>query len=553
MDKFINKKQWLLSPKKSDNIIEQILLNRSISRNKWSKFLNPDFSADLHNPFLLSDMDKATNRLKKAISNNEIVGIFGDYDADGIPASALLSETLENKFKLKTKVYIPTRKEGYGLNEAGIRYFHQEKVSLMITVDLGIREMKNVLYANNLGIDVIILDHHEPGEVMPEALAIINPKRKRSKYPFSELSAGGVVFKLLQAASLKLGKITQSDLKWMLDLVGITTICDMVPLIDENRLFAKFGLIVLQRTRRLGLKRLYETSAIKPEEISVYTIGFQIGPRINAPGRMDHTNESFLLLRETSPEKARELAEILNRINTKRQNELERILAEARKEIIDNKLYNKKIICISGANWSSGLVGLVAGRITEEFARPSFIFEKGEKYSKGSARSIDSFDLVEALEQTKDILGNFGGHKKAAGMTIANDKIKLLYDRLLSSADKKLKDRDLVPKIKIDVLLKVQDLKLKLADEVQKLEPYGLGNPRPIFALKSVTAENVRTIGKEDKHLRFEISGTKAIAFDWGHTAEEIKNKTIDIAFTFDEDNWDGDRKLELKIVDIRY
>jgi len=546
-------KIWIVKKRTYQNIVEQILTNRHIEKKDWQGFLNPDYKLGIHDPFKLAGMEKAVLRIKSAIDNKEIVGIFGDYDADGIPASAMLTQVLEDMYHLKTEIYIPTRTEGYGLNKTGIDYFVSKKVSLVITVDLGIREINNINYAKKYHIDTIVTDHHEPGQKLPSAYAIINPKIKTSKYPFRELSGGGVVFKLIQALRRKLGKISEADLKWLLDLVAITTICDLVPLIDENRIFAKFGLIVLRKTKNLGLRKLYEASQIDQEKIDTYAVGFQIGPRLNAPGRLGFSNESFLLLREKEARIALKLAQMLNKINLKRQQELDRVLLEARKQVLKQKLHHKKIICLSGKDWPSGLVGLVAGKITEEFARPSLVFEQGDDFSKGSARSVDGFNLVEVLELSKEILENFGGHAKAAGLTIANKRMQEFYDRLLEMAEGRLSEKDLLPKVQIDIELKTKDLNLDLVTELKKLEPFGLGNSRPIFSLKNIVIDNPRTIGKDNKHLRFNIDNIKVIGFDFGSLMKDLKDgQYADIAFHLDEDSWDGERKVELKLVDIK-
>lgn len=547
----MKKKKWIFLPEKSENIIEQLLYNRHVLKKDWANFIEPDFENGLHDPFLLEGMSEAVERLKTAIINKEIVGIFGDYDADGIPASALLSNLFE-AHGLKNVIYIPLREEGYGLNEKGIDYLKSLGVSVLITVDLGIREIENTKYARSLGMDVIITDHHEPGENIPDTFAVINPKRKNSPYPFRELSGGGVAFKLAQAMSERLKVVKKNDLKWMLDLVGITTICDVVPLIDENRIFAKFGLLVLEKTKRPGLVSLYKAAEINNKNITTYTVGYQIGPRLNAPGRLNQNQESLELLLAKDKEKAEFLAGELNDINKKRQNDLEKIYIEARTQVVDKKLNYKKVILVSSKNWSSGLIGLVAGRLTEEFVRPAIVLDYGKEFSKGSARSIDNFNIVEVLEDCKDLLESFGGHAKAAGLTLKNENINFLYERLLSIADKKLTIEDLIPKIKIDKVLEISDLSFKLIDELKKLEPYGLGNSRPVFVVKNIATEGIRCIGIGGKHMKFSIGMVDVIAFNMGTVATEITNKKIDIAFTLDENIWNDEKKIQMKVVDIK-
>lgn len=545
-------KKWIILSQTTDRLIDQLLINRSIEKKQWDKFLHPDFSRDLHDPFLLPGMSAAVERIKLALRNKEKIGIFADYDADGIPAAAVLNETF-TKLNLETVVYIPSRKEGYGLNKSGIDYLLAQKASLIITVDLGIRNFDEADYLKNCEIDLIITDHHEPAEKLPDAFAIINPKIVSSNYPFRELSGGGVAFKLAQALAKETGKITENDLKWLMDLVGITTICDMVPLIDENRVFAKFGLMVLPKTKRLGLSKLYEVAEIDKNKIDSYTVGFQIGPRINAPGRLDHTTQSYELLISKDGLEAKNLAKKLDQINFLRQTKLEQIMKDAQERINKNKLYNKKIICLRNEAWPSGLIGLVAGKIMEKYHRPSIIFEKGVNTSKGSARSISQFNIIEALQSAQELLLNFGGHTKAAGLTIENKNFEAFYEKIIQLADKKISSDDLMPKILIDAELKPTQLNLKIYKEISQLEPFGFSNPRPVFCLKNIMLNEIKLVGNEGKHLKFKVNGVDAIAFGFGGASEKLrKNNLADIAFTLDNNIWKGFEKVQLKIIDIK-
>lgn len=552
-------KRWIFSAATNednllsqDEIISQILLNRGIAPENQKRFLCPEFES-LHDPFLLEGMRDAVAIIGQAVQGGVTIGVFADYDADGIPGAALLVEALKI-YGLKTVTYIPSRKEGYGLNHAGLDYLKEAGAKLIITVDLGVRDIEEAQYADSIGLKMIITDHHEPGQLLPKVPVLINPKLKNSAYPFRDLSGGAVVFKLIQALSIEFGKISNNDLKWMLDLVGITTICDVVPLVDENRIFAKYGLIVLRKTRRIGLKKLYDVAGINQDQIDTYTVGYQIGPRINAPGRMDHTNQSYELLVCTDAQDAKNLAKKLDIINFERQAKLDQIIKNTEEQIVKRSLNKQKIIMLWDKYWPSGVIGLVAGKITEKYNRPSFVFEKGEKISKGSARSIDNFNLVEVLEQVKPLMINFGGHAKAAGLTIANDNFTELSEKLMRIADHNLTDEDLIPKIKIDAVLSDKFLNLGFSKKLEKLEPFGLGNPKPVFLLKKVKLSEMKAIGRDMSHLKMKVNGINAIAFGKGNLITKLRNQNnIDLCFNLDADHWNGYDRIQLKIIDINH
>lgn len=543
-------KRWEILTKKSDDIIEQILINRDIEKEEWSSFLSPDYEI-LFDPFLMGGMKEAAERLKIAYENKETIGLFGDYDADGIPGTAMLYEYL-TKIGFKVFVYIPTREEGYGLNKLGIEALKKEGATLLITIDLGVRNIEEIKYAKEIDFDIIVLDHHEIVGTKPDCI-IVDLKQKGEKYLFRELAATGVAFKFIQAANKLLKKMPDNHLKWYLDLVAISTICDIVPLVSENRIFAKFGLMVLKKTKNIGLQALLNEAVILKENVDTYTVGFQIGPRLNAPGRMDDANISFYLLISKDKKEAGELARKLNSINQKRQSELKRVLQEARAKVEKNKLQNKKVILVQGENWPQGIVGLVAGKLMEEYARPAIVCEKKGGELRGSARSIDAYNMIEALEESKSFLTRFGGHKKAAGLSLEFKNLSALYDKLLEVADAKLTDKDLVAKIKVDAKVEKKDLTLTLLDKIKKLEPFGLGNPRPVFILENQNIDNIKTVGRDKNHLKLIIDGISAIAFNMGDLFKELKVGTkIDLVFTLDEDSWDGNRKVQLKVLDFK-
>lgn len=564
-------KRWELLPCTKKDITDQLLENRGIDFKNKEDFFKPNFDKLLSSPFKILNLEKAAERILKAVEKKEKIGIFADYDHDGTPAAVFLMKFInflwdsihDRNISRQVSVYIPSRQEGYGLSEKGIRQLKREGCSLIITVDLGITGKEQVKKAKELGIETIVIDHHEviASKFPNEAFAVVNPKQKEDKSNFKEFSAGGLCFKLavgLFNLYSKLHKAGYKDkaeyfLKWNLDLPAISTICDMVPLLDQNRIIAKFGLIVLSKTKNLGLRKLYQSAGIMPENIGTYTVSFQIGPRLNAPGRMDDANQSFYLLKSQDEREAEDLALYLNRINRKRQAELERVLKEARKEVEEKKLHHKKVILVSGKNWPAGIVGLVAGKLMEQYARPTVVLEVGEKISRGSARSIDGFHIVEAFEEAKEYLLRHGGHAKAGGLSLENKHLQNLYDRLLELAETKLKDEDLTPKIKVDAEIEKKDLNYGFWQNLKKFEPHGLGNPRPTFLMKNLIIDEVKTVGSENKHLKLRLSGLSAIGFDFGPFGSELRiGDNLDVVFNLDENNYNGVKNLQLRILDLK-
>lgn len=553
-------KRWVVLPKKSNDLVEQLLINRGMDSKDREKFLNPSYERDLFDPYRLKDMDKAVDRFIVALKNKEVIGIYGDYDHDGTPAAALLFDLI-SLFSGKAKVFIPSREEGYGLHPEAIKSLGKDKVSLLICVDCGISNAAEVKLANDLGMDVLILDHHEVHKRLPKALAVVDPKRPDSTYPVRDLSACGLAWKFARALLPRLPEITkkvskdeyEKFLKWELDLVAIATVADVIPLTSENRVLVKFGMITLQKTRRLGLRALYEVASLPVERMGTYAVNFIIAPRINAPGRMNHANQSFYLLTTQDKDEAWKLAATLDRINRERQQLLDRVMKEARVMVAKEKLHEKKVILIAGEKWPHGVVGLVAGKLAEEFARPVIVFEKGKIRSRGSARSIDSFHIVEALDHVSDVLLKHGGHAKAAGLTLETKHLETLYDRLLELAETKISDSDLQPTLSIDAELASNAVTESLYETLQKFEPHGFGNSRPLFLGKEVQVQEVRTVGADGRHLKLRVDSKDAIAFDLAERGKEIvPGDLIDLVYSVDKNEWNGRSRLQLKVLDLK-
>ncbi|MBI3495375.1 single-stranded-DNA-specific exonuclease RecJ [Candidatus Berkelbacteria bacterium] len=552
------KTNWYFAEKKSDDLIEQILLSRGIAKKYHDAFLHPNYERDSADPLTIKGIKEGVVRVRRAIKTKEQIGIFADYDADGIPAAAILWETF-HFLALKNGApdpvtYIPSRQEGYGLNEKGIDELKAQGVTLLITIDLGVRSHKEVAYAQREGLDVIVIDHHLVDKTLPRAI-VINPKQPGCPSKFKDYAAGGLALKFAQALTPDEPNFS----RWQLDLAAISTISDMVPLVGENRLIAKYGMLVAAKRRRLGLRSLVEAAGIKEGEISSYQVGFMIAPRINAPGRMDHASRSFYLLIERNGAQAKEIAKSLNSTNEERQAECARVLNEALAMIERQGLTNNKAILVAKEGWSAGVVGLVAGRITEKFHRPAVVLAIENGTAKGSARSIDAFHLVDNLEKLASQLTTFGGHARAAGLTLPGKNIKKFYAELLALVDKQITDRNLAHMLTIDAMVMPEQLTIDTIARLALLEPFGVGNRQPVLALKNVIIKATRLVGQEQSHLQLQIGFdhsqaiVKAIGFSMASVAGEIPvGSRVDLAFFPTINEWQGRRHIDLKVIGIR-
>ncbi len=455
---------------------------------------------------------------------------------------------------------IPHRvEEGYGLKESALKRLHENGVTLVITVDCGVSNVEEIAYAGRLGMDVIVTDHHHPPDPLPVAVAILNVGQPGCNYPYKGPAGVGMAFHLARALSqngVKAEGVTPRD---FLDLVALGTVADMAPLTGENRVLVSSGLKALNQSRRPGIIALIEAGGLEQGKLDAFSIGFYLGPRINAAGRIDDAILAYELLLTEDLDRARELAAELNLKNKERQGRLGQVLEEARQRVLVEKLHEKgKILVLSGEGWLAGVVGLVAGKLCEEYCRPVLVMEKGAERSKGSARSPDAFNMVEALEECSDLLEKFGGHRNAAGFSLLNENLAEFESRLLRLAEAKLEQSDLVPLIKIDAEIEGGEMD-EVCKTAVKLAPFGNENPAPIFLTRGLILREARPVGNEGQHLKFRFFDPhrgqilNAIAFREGEAALTLqRGKPLDIVYTLEYQTWQGQKRLEIKILDFK-
>lgn len=533
-----------------NKLLATIIANRGITGEQINRFLNPKRS-DFYNPYGMPDMEIAVERIEKAIKNQEKTIIYGDYDVDGITSVTVLKSFLEER-GLQVGVYIPNRlEEGYGLNKEAVEKISKQGYTLMITVDCGISAVEEVKYANELGIETIITDHHEPGNEIPEAMAIVDAKRKDNTYPCRNLAGVGVVFKLIQAISIKIGLEEKEYLKY-LDIVCIGTISDIVPLTDENRVIVKLGLKLVEQTRNLGLRAILQATGYN--KIDSITISFGIAPRINACGRMGHQEEALKLFLSKDINEVNMLTQKLNEYNKIRQEIEKNIFSDAIVQIEEKKLENKNTIVLMGKNWHHGVIGIVASKITEMYFKPSILLCEEDDYGKGSGRSIPGFDLYETLTECKESIDRFGGHSMAVGITVKKEKFNEFKEKIEQIAKEK-NIEEIVPILKIDAQINLDEISRDMVESLKELEPFGEENKTPLFLFRNLKIDSIRAL-TEGKHLKLTLKDNKnivnAIGFNLGEYSNEYKiGDRIDVVGNLEINSFNGVENIQINIKDL--
>lgn len=551
-----HKVQHLAEALTVDAVIASLLVQRGVETfEEARKFFRPSLE-DLHDPYLMQDMDKAVERIESAIANGENILVFGDYDVDGTTAVSLVSSYLRS-FYPNVATYIPDRyAEGYGVSVQGIDYADDNGCSLIIALDCGIKSVDKVAYAKSKGIDFIICDHHRPGDTLPEAVAVLDPKRDDCNYPYKELCGCGVGFKLIQALGANRGE-TVADLNPYLDLVATAIAADIVPITGENRVLAKFGLDVINTHPRPGIKALIQN--LKKRDLTISDVVFVVAPRINAAGRIKHGNHAVELLTEKNSAQAEAFASQIEEYNADRRGLDKQITEEALQQIEDNKDESRYTTVVYNENWHKGVIGIVASRLTETYYRPTLVFTKSGNKLAASARSVKNFDIYNALDACSEHLEQFGGHMYAAGLTLKEEQYEGFRTRFEQVVKETINPELLIPEISIDAEINFNDITPKFCRILKQFEPFGPGNMTPVFLTRTIKDSGYgKEMGADGSHLRLFVkqddsAGFPAVGFGLAAKKELACNgNAFDAAYSIDENTWNGETTLQLRLRDIR-
>jgi len=563
------KKRWIINPPIPISaehaladyppVLKQLLYNRGYKTQEDAyRYLAAEKPAGTE-PMKMLGIPDAVERIQFAIEKQEAIAIYGDYDADGVTATALLVQFLEN-FGANVREYIPNRfDEGYGLNQEALAALKDEGIRLVVTVDCGIRSPEEADFAARLGLDLIISDHHHPGPQLPEAFAIINPKQEGDTYPDKNLAGVGLAYKLAEAITQELEKNNDVLPEYMkadafLDLVAIGTVADLAPLIGENRSLVRRGMKLLHQPRRQGIQSLIGVSGLTARKINAWDIGFLLGPRLNAAGRLDSALLSLKLLVSQDVQEAGELAQVLDSQNRERQ-ERTREMQQRAEEITQIDPETTYLIYAGDPDFNSGLVGLVASRLTERYYRPSIVAHAGPEVTRASCRSIPEFHITNALDQCAYLLEHHGGHAAAAGFTVRNENLPELIARMMEIAQGELQDKDLQPSLSADMEIPLHELKPEVLNFLEWLQPTGQENPQAVFVSRNLKVHRARTVGKDNSHLKLTVSDGQitydAIAFRQGMWIEAMPSE-IDLLYTFETNEFNGRETLQLNVRDIQ-
>jgi len=552
-------KEWkILNEDTSRSVIDTILKNRDLPPHHMDPF---KLSDRIHSPYLLPDIKKGVERILQAIKRDEKILIYGDYDVDGITSTALMVYFFR-KIDYPVEYILPHReKDGYGLRVSGIKKIAEAGANLVITVDNGTSSNEAIDYAAGLGIDVIVTDHHLQETELPKAVAVINPNRKDSLYPFKTICAAVVAFKLIYALCEQLLS-TEEDYKVfllsLLDLVAIGIIADVMPLRDENYALVKFGLRALTNTRKPGLIELKKISGVNERSVTPISVGYFLSPRLNASGRLEEATQSVELLITQSKEEAHKIAAYLDKLNRKRQLMSADYLDFALDKLPVNKDELRKVIFVEHDEWQAGLIGLISGQLKERFTRPAFAFTRDEQGNYvGSARSIDSFHVTNALSRFNQYFLTYGGHQKAAGLTVPADKFKQFKDEFLDYAESIIDEKHLIPQLSIDSVVDIDQINLNTARNIQEIGPFGEGNPEPVLLIRKVKINDIILLS-QGKHLKLLIQKAnqyyECVWWNCGAYKDELRfGSLMDVAFRLNINNWQGTERLQLAMEDARF